>query len=143
HFVSIEFIMPKELKLKNRVLEKPMLDKDILAKWKPKETTLGEFAWAIKNHEKAKLLKNDYTNIFYIRDNDNTLWAVRARWDSFNRYWFVGAYSVGYPSGWAARNQVLSQAFNSGNLENLDSGNLEKRVRELEQDMKKIKNLFK
>ena len=109
HF-SYDFTVPKKLKLTHKVLEKSMLDKEILEEFKPKESTLGEFAWALKN-EKA-MLKNGWSNIFYIRDKDNNLWAVRACWNDFGGGWLVDAASVSGPVEWLAGRQVVSQRFN-------------------------------
>lgn len=134
HFGSMEF-EEVEAKLETHTLEKPMLDKDILAEFKPQEATLGELLWAIQN-PKGLLLENGYANIFYIRDKDNVLWAVRAHWHSGFREWFVNAYSVSYPSGWFDVNQVVSRKFGLavGPLESwsLELEILEKRIKRLE-----------
>jgi hypothetical protein len=110
HFYGMEFTIPKTLELKTKTLERDMLDKEILSEWKPEESTLGELAYALQND--SILLKNSYANIFYIRDNNNKLWAVRADWSSGYRFWFVEAYSVGDPSGWYQGYRVLSRDWN-------------------------------
>jgi len=50
--------------------------------------------------ESGFLLTNGYANVFYIRDDEDTLWAVHAHWDGDG--WRVEARSVGRPYGWYA-----------------------------------------
>jgi hypothetical protein len=109
HFGSMEFTIPKKLKLQTRTLERSMSDKEVLVELRPKESNLGELAWALKNDK--NMLKNGYANIFYIRDEGNTLWVVYAYWLSDYREWFVLALSVENPFAWSADYQVLSQVF--------------------------------
>lgn len=137
-FGDTEFEIPKKLELQHKVLEKPMLDKEILEKWRPQESNLGELAWAIENS--ANLLKNSYANIFYISDKNNTLWAVDAYWDPDYGGWSVNVYSVASLVEWDAGHRVLSQVFSE--LGSSDSGDLEKRVRTMEEDMKKIRKII-
>src|SRR3990167_3965796 len=99
HF-GYEEVKPKKCKLEFRVLEKSMNDKEILAELKPQEVTLNEFVYILE-HDKD-LLKNGYTNIFYIRDKNGTLWAVSACWGGVDRGWDVDAYSVASPFEWSA-----------------------------------------
>ena len=139
NFSGMEVKMPKKLKLEHKVLEKPMIDKDILREWKPKEATLGELAWAMKNPEKAEMLMSGYANIFYIRDKINTLWAVRAYWGGDG--WVVSVYSVADRGAWPAGSQVLSQVFGFGTLGDSELGLLE-RVKELENFRKSVEKVL-
>ena len=106
HF-SYDFKVPKKLKLEHKILDKNMLDKEILEQWKPQESTLGELVWALENYE--AILKNGNANIFYIRDKDLRLWAVYARWFSVDGGWDVYTRSVVDPRRWRAADQVLSR----------------------------------
>lgn len=108
NFGSIEFKETKP-KLETRTLHRNMLDKDILSEFKPKECTLGDLVYALKNPKKVGLLENGYANIFYIRDAKGTLWAVRASWHAVDRGWLVFAHSVSYPVGWLDGSQVVSR----------------------------------
>ena len=56
------------------------------------------------------LLTSGMANVAYCFGGDGNVWAVHASWDSFVRYWYVEAYSVGSPIEWDAGFQVLSQA---------------------------------
>lgn len=107
HFGSQEVGIPKTLTLKSKKLEKDMLDKEILSEWKPQESTLGELAYAMQND---LLGKDGYANIFYIRDDSGTLWAVAVLWYSGDG-WYVDAYSVEDPDRWHAGAQVFSRDF--------------------------------
>lgn len=74
------------------------------------ETSLAELSQLLTaqgNGEDGTLLTNGYANIFYIRDIEGILWAVRALWRSGG--WCVGAFSVERPRGWDAGRQVLSR----------------------------------
>ena len=135
HF-SYGFKVPKKLKLEHKILDKNMLDKEILEQWKPQESTLGELVWALENYE--AILKNGNANIFYIRDKDLRLWAVSAGWGSVHGGWSVYAISVGYPGPWSAGSQVVSRKFSSSVLGPLDSGDLESRIKELEDKVAKL-----
>ena len=59
------------------------------------------------NGQEGVLLTNGWANIFYVRDINGELRAVRVRWDG--RGWFVDAYSVTYPNGWYDGNRVFSR----------------------------------
>lgn len=59
--------------------------------------------------QKGILLTNGYSNIFYIRDAKGVLWAVRCRWRSDGRYWYVSAYPLSYPNACYAGDQVFSR----------------------------------
>lgn len=113
HFGDMDFVEVAETTLQTKTLEKDMLDKEILEQWKPEECRLGDVAYALKNWEKVGLLRNYYANIFYIRDKDNTLWAVFAFWFAARGGWHVDARSVGYPFRWDARDQVVSRQLDS------------------------------
>jgi hypothetical protein len=96
-----------------RKLNKGSVDGPILAELggqEKAETTLSElFAMMERqaNGESGELLTNGYANIFYVRDIDGTLRAVRVGW--YGGGWFVGAYSVGRPLGWRAGRCVFSR----------------------------------
>ena len=102
HFGDLDFVEVAECTLQVKKLERDMLDKEILTEWKPEESTLGELAYALKNWENIGLLRDDYANIFYIRDKDKILWAVLARWDSGRGGWYVHASSIEDPYEWRA-----------------------------------------
>ena len=93
-------------------LTKASLDAPILAELGDRvETSLAHF-WELlikqANGETGILLTNGYANIFYIKDANGTLWAVRARW--YAGYgWNVFARSVGYPLRWLAGSPVFSR----------------------------------
>lgn len=115
NFGNSSFTIPQELKLESRKLERAMLDKEILDEFKPEESTLGELAYAIKND---LLVKDGYSNIFYIKDDKGVLWAVRARWGDVGRAWVVEAYSVEDPVRWISGRHALSRKFGSRSLGN-------------------------
>ncbi len=88
------------------------VDGPILAELGSKaETSLFHFWYLLSqqpNGEPGVLLTNGYTNIFYIKDVNDTRWAVRADWYTVHG-WRVIADSVGGPDGWGAGNQVFSR----------------------------------
>src|SRR3989344_3077877 len=53
------------------------------------------------------LLVNGYANIFYIKDDDDTLWAVLCLWAGSS--WRVEAPSLSHPCAWPAGRQVFSR----------------------------------
>lgn len=108
HFGDVDFTIPQKLDLKIRKLESYMNDKEILAEFKPMESNLGEIAYALKNDI---LSKDGYANIFYVRDKDNVLWAVYARWYSGTRDWRVDDGSVEDWRDWCDGSQVVSRSF--------------------------------
>lgn len=66
------------------------------------ETYLSDLWEMLKKQpagQPGKLLVDGKANIFYIRDVDGTVWAVRAFWFAVNG-WYVGASSVEYPYEW-------------------------------------------
>jgi hypothetical protein len=58
--------------------------------------------------QRGDLLVNGYYNIFYIRDDYGTLWAVGC-WISDYRFWCVDACSVACPSGWHVDDRVFTR----------------------------------
>jgi hypothetical protein len=75
------------------------------------ETALGQFWELLKKQGQGQagaLLVNGWANIFYIRDQNGTLWAVSARWLS-GCGWLVEASSVTFPVEWSAGRQVVSR----------------------------------
>lgn len=76
------------------------------------ETTLSEMFSLMerqKNGEDGVLLNNDYATIFYIRDHDGVLRAVRVFWHGDG--WSVSAYSVEDPCRWVGGYHVFSRNF--------------------------------
>ncbi len=57
--------------------------------------------------EDGVLLNNGYANIFYVKDKDGVLRAVRVRWRDVG--WGIDAYPVGHPRPWADGSQVFSR----------------------------------
>ena len=100
-------VIPKKCKIATKILKRRMNDKEILSTLKPKETSLDEFAYVLKNRK--GLLTSGYVNIFYIRDAARTLWAVSARWRVDG--WRVGAGSVVHPDEWSGGSQVIACDF--------------------------------
>ena len=94
-------------------LRKPSVDASIIAELggeEKAETTLTELWQALEkqpNGEKGDLLTNGYANIFYIRDVNGVLRAVRARW--YGDGWIVFAFSVEGPFWWFAGHRVFSR----------------------------------
>ncbi|HLD86008.1 MAG TPA: hypothetical protein VJA28_00985 [Patescibacteria group bacterium] len=68
---------------------------------------LWELLKAQPKGEAGVLLTNGYANIFYIRNTDNILWAVRVRWGGDG--WYVCAPSVEYPFRSDAGSQVFGR----------------------------------
>lgn len=142
NFYDMEFEKTKP-KLKTKILEKNMLDKDILAELKPQETTLGDFMHALDNPKDCEMLKNDYANIFYIRDSKDILWAVDACWHGAYRGWRVNANSVVNPYEWDAGHQVVSHGFGPEKLEPLSlESDFEARIKELESFRVKVEKVL-
>ncbi len=102
-----------EMELTFHKLCQSSLDKSILDELGDKaETYLSQF-WALlemQGHgQKGNLLVNGNANIFYIRDAENTLWAVVARWGAGSGGWDLSADSVSDPHGWGADDMVVSR----------------------------------
>lgn len=73
--------------------------------------SLATFRAALKQQgrgQKGFLLVNGYANIAYIEDDNGTVWAVRAVWNSGDG-WNVEAYSVDNPNRWDVGSQVVSR----------------------------------
>ncbi len=136
-FEGMEVKIPKKLELYGRTLEKDMLDEEILKEWRPSKMTLGELAYALKNE--VGLLKNGYGNIFYIKDKDDTLRAVRAYWSAGSGGWFVSARSVTLSYGWGAGDQVVSRNLTSAKPKD----SLESRLKALEDFKEKVEKIIK
>ncbi|MHB8903723.1 MAG: hypothetical protein ACYC40_01285 [Patescibacteria group bacterium] len=96
-----------------RKLNKGSVDGPILAELggqEKAETTLTEIYAMMgrqPNGESGELLNNGYANIFYVRDIDSILRAVRVRWSGDG--WSVRAYSVEFPHDWLAGSCVFSR----------------------------------
>lgn len=77
------------------------------------ETTLTHFYELLKKQPKGEngILPTNGTCwiIAYIKDAKGNLWAVFAYCYSFNREWYVSAYSVVYPNPWSRGYQVVSR----------------------------------
>ncbi len=74
------------------------------------ETMLSEMFALMEKQGKGEdgvLLNNGYANIFYIKDQNGVLRAVRVDW--LGGGWGVSAYSVGNPRGWYDGRQVFSR----------------------------------
>lgn len=72
------------------------------------ETTLTEtyaMMSAQPNGKSGDLLNNGFANVFYVRDINNTLRAVRLNWDGDG--WIVDAHSVKDPIDWHVRYRVF------------------------------------
>lgn len=104
-------IAPATLRIQK--LKKDSLDVPIIAELgDTAETTLTQLWELMKlqgSGQKGSLLVNGYANIFYIRDKNDVLWAVRARWRAGHGGWGVGAFSVEDPGRWDADLQVVSR----------------------------------
>jgi hypothetical protein len=75
------------------------------------ETPLATMWEAMKRQGQGQvgdLLVNGYANIFYVRADDDVLWAVYCRWSS-DYGWDVYVYSVSRPGEWSAGCQVVSR----------------------------------
>jgi|HubBroStandDraft_4_1064222.scaffolds.fasta_scaffold341223_2 hypothetical protein len=74
------------------------------------ESSLAQM-WAVMmkqgTGQAGDLLVSGYANIFYIRDDENTLWAVDCYWHSGSG-WHVVAYSITDQSDWFADDQVFT-----------------------------------
>jgi hypothetical protein len=100
-FGEMEF-EDKKSTLYSKKLEQPLLDKDILEKFKPTELTLGE----IFNYLDTTANKGDWM-IFYCKDISGVLRAVNVCW--YDSGWGVRASSVEGPGEWGGGGQVFSR----------------------------------
>ena len=74
------------------------------------ETTLAELFFLVEKQkcgEDGVLLNNGWANIFYVRDQDGLLRAVRVGWLVVGWYLYADALEV--PRGWRDGNQVFSR----------------------------------
>ena len=95
-------------KLLEKSLDKPIIDE--LGGEAKAETSLTEmFALMEKqgHGQEGTLLTNGWSNIFYIRDVNDVLWAVSCHWSDGG--WDCGANSALFPVGWLAARQVISR----------------------------------
>lgn len=94
-------------------LRKPSVDAPIIAELSGKEraeTTLSELYALLEKQchgEDGPLLTNGYANIFYVRDQNGALRAVRAYWSGGR--WGVHARSVEDPFRWIDGYRVFSR----------------------------------
>ena len=93
----------KKATLKRRKLLKSSLDAPILDALGGEKKAEVALAHAF---EFLKTADRDRWYIFYVRDANGNLWAVRAYWD--DRGWDVSAYSVSCPDGWDDGYRVVS-----------------------------------
>jgi hypothetical protein len=101
-----------ERSLRYSRLRKPLVDAPIIAELGEgaAETSLAEIWWLLEqqpNGEAGTLLVNGDANIFYVRDVDGIMFAVRVFWDDLG--WFVDAISVKHPNPWAVGDRVFSR----------------------------------
>lgn len=96
-------VKPVKCELKSVTLDEPMNDSEIIAKWNPEPVTLGEMTYTLKS------LSHDVWAIFYIKDQNGVLRAVRVFW--FDDGWDVYALSVERPLRWSDGGQVFSRNF--------------------------------
>ena len=112
YFGDMEYPNEDPRGLFSKKLERNMLDKEILGELKPTEVSLVD----VYNH--LKTASHDEWMIFYCRDKDNVLWAVRAYW--YGDGWYLYAYSIEDPNPWNAGSQVCSRnSFDTLSLETL------------------------
>lgn len=96
-------------------LEKNSVDSPIIAELGEEaaaETFLAQIWQLLKlqpTGQEGKLLVDGKANIFYVRDDNGTLWAVSCRWDSGYRDWRLEAVPVTDPYGWRSGIRVLSR----------------------------------
>ncbi len=109
---KIEEPLPKQM-LRYHRLRQSSLDAPIIAELdgeEKAETTLSELFSLMKkqkNGQDGVLLVNGWWNIFYVRDTQGVLRAVRVHWGVGG--WGVRAGSVEYPHSWFAGYQVFSR----------------------------------
>ena len=95
----------KETKLVSKTLGTEMNDKEIKDKFHPEPIELGEMMNFLKTADHSGWY------IFYVQDEEKTLWAVGAHWRSSLDGWRVDAGSVEDPYRWYAVSQVVSRRF--------------------------------
>ena len=100
------------IKLVSKKLPRSMTDKEILDELKPEEVSLGDVYHILKT------LNYDIWAIFYVKDKDNVLRAVRVYWRGGG--WHVRAYPTGNTIEWRDGDQVFSRNFDSKSFESSD-----------------------
>lgn len=100
---DLEFTLPKTPMTEIRTLTRPMLDKEILAEFKPAPVTLGDILVTLPTLDKSKYY------IFYVNDSKGTLWPLSGDWSDGG--WGVEADSVSCPDGWRAGGGFVSRRF--------------------------------
>ncbi len=92
---------------------KASVDATILAELGERATTTWAQMYEMMRRQgrgqEGNLLVNSWSNIFYIRDRNNKLWAVDCGWNAGSRCWRVRAFPVTVPSTWDADNRVVSR----------------------------------
>lgn len=96
-------VKPVKCELKSVTLDKPMNDREIIAKWNPEPVTLGEMAYVLES------LDHSTRAIFYVKGNAGVLRAVYVFW--YGGGWGVCASSVEGPGGWSDGRRVFSRNF--------------------------------
>lgn len=102
-----------ETTLRYAKLVKPSVDGLILAELgKKHETALGDIYSLMekqRDKESGVLHTNGRANIFYVRDIDKALRAVRVLWVGAG--WDVSAYWFNHPNAWFDNDRVFSRNF--------------------------------
>ena len=113
HFGRKEEGASEAAEIKIHKLLEGSLDAPIITELGPTcEITLGQFFALLSKQGKGEsgpLLTNGWANIAYIRDDEDILWAVSARWLQGGGGWYVDADSIECPRRWRAVGQVLSR----------------------------------
>ena len=113
HFGRKEEGASEAAEIKIHKLLEGSLDAPIITELGPTcEITLGQFFALLSKQGKGEsgpLLTNGWANIAYIRDDEDILWAVSARWLQGGGGWYVYSHSVEFPDRWNADDQVLSR----------------------------------
>ena len=104
-FLGLEVGAIEETELAVRRLEEVSLDAPILAELGEKaEISVSQFhTFLAANRESQKWF------IFYLKGEDENLWAVSADWGVDDGGWRVDAYSVARPVRWYLGHRVVSQ----------------------------------
>ncbi len=113
HFLKkVEQIVPsgflKTYRLKKNSVDGPIQDE--LGEYK--ETFLSDMFEQLKlqaTGQQGKLNIDGKANIFYIRDIDGKVWAVRACWNGDGNGWYVNASSVECADPWSAGFSVFTR----------------------------------
>ena len=91
-------------KLTSFILPKPMTDQELFDEYNPSRVSLGSVLAMMGSD---RMLKNGHANIFYVKDKDGVLRAVRVTWDGDG--WDVDADSVEDPIRWSVGGRVFSR----------------------------------